>query len=336
MDLLRPFRRVSAAATTPAPASGSVDTYTIAHRFNSDHDYDFFCVSVRVDPDELWAEDWDGDLWVIPYSTDGADDVTWGEFQRARLVAVPVEASTGVQANQLVGRTRQRVLATFTRPETRPTHTTPAAAAASTQEEPTIMDVDTSLLRRRLGLSDDATEEQITEALATEPESPEAERTPGSEVPTGPETPTAEVVETPEPVAAAEDRTVTVDRDQWEQVQRDAQAGATAARAQQAAELDQLVDAAVRDGRIAPSSRDGWRQAIDPGDQPDAPATARAAAEQQRLSGLATNRVPVNERAAAPDPQAHANSSSLRRALAAVGANREGRPSGQGEVIRRG
>lgn len=340
MHLPRPFRRASAAATVPAPASGSVDQYTIAHRFNADHDYDYFCVSVRVDPNELWAEDWDGDLWVIPYSTDGADEITWGEFERSRLVAVPVEAAAGVQATELVSRTRQRVLASFTRPETRPDPTsrqTTAAAAATTPEEASSMtDEQRRTLAAAYGLNpDEATEDQIMQSAqaAADARQPEEEPEPTPEPEVTPEVEPELVTAAVQirstlglPASASDDDVARA----AEELRNGAAAGARVAREQETRDLDQAVDAAVSDGRIPPSARDSWRAAIDPGEQPDTAASARAQRERDALAALPANRVPVRERGA--NPSASQDKSSLNRALAASGIKTENKE----EVIRRG
>jgi hypothetical protein len=357
MDLLRPFRGgwdgVAMMAPSPAPAIASVDANTVRWRFDWEWCFDpdngaegdtswWWARSVRVDPNEVIADDGEGHLWSVPFSTDGTDTITWGEPQRVAETFVPVAAAEGAMATEVVRRRRQRVAASFAeRPDksTRPDQPNPAASAATTeQEESTVMDVDTTLLRRRLGLPDDATEEQIQQALAAEPPETE-ERVPGSEE-EQPAEPTAETREL-EPAAAAVRETLglpaSATDEQVAQAARElrdgARAGAQEARHRQTTELDGLVDAAVQDGRIAPSARGAWRQAIDPGESPSAAATARADQERAALAALPTNRVPVTARGAAPSTDK--NSGSLGRALAASGLSRREAPK-EGEVIRRG
>jgi hypothetical protein len=78
-----------------------------------------------------------------------------------------------------------------------------------------------------------------------------------------------------EPVAA---RTVTVSREQWEETQRTLAALSTEAderrKRETKASRDELVAAAIRDGRITPSERDGWREDLDK--HPDGTAAALA------------------------------------------------------------
>lgn len=81
----------------------SVDAQTIARRFNNewagivDHEgqdtYWWWARSVRVDPNELIADDGYGHLFAIPFTTDGEDDVTFDEPVRVRETYVPVAAA---------------------------------------------------------------------------------------------------------------------------------------------------------------------------------------------------------------------------------------------------
>jgi hypothetical protein len=294
-------------------ARASVDVSTIRERFNfgwamdsengAEQDtYWWWACSVRVDPAEVIADDGEGGLWSIPFTTDGADEVTFGTPVRVRETFVPVDASEGVAATEAVTRRRQTVLASELAKPEKPDRDNPAASRPRTEDA--MSGIDIAALRSRTGLSDedlpdDATEEQINAALAKEPEA-ETPETPEET----PEAETPEAAEVPEPVAASE-RTVTVDRAQWERTQRDAEAGAVARRAQLSAALDTEADAAVKDGRITPASRGEWRGAIDPGENPDVAATARAEAEKTALKGLTAGRVPVDgERGTQPSASA--------------------------------
>ncbi len=279
-----------------AGARASVDVSIIAQRFNyewatdpengvEEDTYWWWACSVRVDPDEVIADDAEGNLWSIPFTTDGEDTVTFGTPVRVRETFVPVAAADGVAATAVVSRRSQRVLASQLAKPEKPARDNPAAARPQQEEEPVPLDI--AALRSRLGLSDeqlpdDATEEQINAALAVEPETTEVENSEAE-----PET------ETTETGTAASERTVTLDRSQYEQLTRNAEAGATARREQLSAALDVEADAAVKDGRITPASRAEWRAAIDPGENPDAAATARAEAEKTALASLTPGRVPV-------------------------------------------
>lgn len=286
---------------TGTPALASVDVSVVRQRFNfewamdpdngADQDtYWWWACSVRVDPSEVIAADEEGNLWSVPFSTDGADEVTFGTPVRVRETFVPVEAAAGAAASEVVARRTQRVLASELAKPEKPDRDNPAASRPRTEEAAMSPGIDIAAPRSRTGLSeedlpDDATEEQINEALK-EPEAVTSEETSEAE--------TEETSLAAAGSAAASERTVTVDRTQWEETQRDAAAGAAARRAQLSAELDTEADAAVRDGRITPASRPQWRTAIDPGENPDAAATDRAEAEKTALKGLTAGRVPVD------------------------------------------
>lgn len=288
----------------------SVDVGTIRQRFNFDwcmdpesgpdgvDTYWWWARSIRVDPNELICDDDEGNLWSVPFSTDGADAVTFGEPTRVRETFVPVAAADGQAATAVVQRRRQKtVAAAMERPtkEARPGESNPSAAVArpTDEEETSTMDVDATVLRTRLGLPEDATEDSIIEALQAMP----------------PDTVTPEQVE--QQVAAAreeerqraaattDDETVRFDRQTAEQLQADAQAGREAREQQIAAQRDQVVANAVQDGRIAPARREHWRAALN--------ADPEGAA--QTLEGLSKGLIPVDERGSAKsddDPSATA------------------------------
>lgn len=349
MDYRTAFRGVWAgeatAAVAPAePARASVDASTIAYRFNWEWCFDpdngaegdtswWWARSVRVDPNEVIADDGEGHLWSVVFTTDGTDAITWSAAQRVAETYTPVSASEGAVATAVVQRRRQRALASnLDRPDRGQSARPPAAAESATNEEDRPMtDEQRRTLALSLGLAEDASEADIhqhaAQQAAANPEPEETHEVEPVEVP----------AETSELVAAstASPETVSVDRAQWERTQRDAQAGAAAARAQESSRLDGIADAAVRDGRIAPSSRDSWRASIDPGENPDSATSARATAEQTRLAALVTNQVPISERGSVPDPSAPA-AASLSRALAASGVKNGRSGAAQREVIRRG
>lgn len=311
--------KAKAKASAPtAPARASVDVSVVAQRFNFDwcmdpengadaDTYWWWAVSIRVDPNEVIAEGDGGDLWSIPFTTDGEDNVTFGEPQQVRQTFVPVAATDGVAASAVVNRRRQRVLAAqLDRPDKpAPTDTTAAASAGPEPERTNPMDDNVrQALARTHGLDPEtATEDEVNAAVIAatpaddEPETPAAETETEQE-----ETPTA-----PVPVAASEDGTVRVDSETWNQTQRDARAGAQAAERQAVADREARVSTAVVDGRIPPARRDHWlRQLeVDPG----------AAAV---LDSLQKGVIPVRERGTDNTGSASIGGS-LNRALAASG-----------------
>lgn len=354
MDLLRPLRggwAAAAEAATPAPppAIASVDVGTVRQRFNWDwatgeNDFDgdtywWWARSIRVDPNEVIADDDNGGLWSIPFTTDGTDEVTFGTPVRVAETFVPVQAGEGAAATAAVRRRRQTVLAAALDQPTKPDrNTNPRAAVEAAGEEPSMTEEQRRALALSLGLSEDASEADIHTAAAQANATPDADDPP--ETPALTPEPELVAATTPTdlrdllglPTSASEADVVNAAR----ALRDGSEAGARVARAAQAAELDRDVDDAVGDGRIAPSARDAWRSAIDPGERPDAQATARATAERDRLAAMATGRVPVTERGTARTADASQRPASLDRARAAAGLNTNGRNGQPQEVTRRG
>jgi hypothetical protein len=355
VEFQQAFRRVWASAATLTAPIASVDTGTIRQRFNMDwctdpttggqDTYWWWARSIRVDPNEVIADDDEGGIWSIPFTTDGTDTVTFGTPVRVAETYVPVQAGEGQAATAAVQRRRQRVAASALERPSKPTRSNQAAAESAPANERNPMDAAVlQALARLHGLDPDAaTEDQVNAAVLAANQNPEPESNPAGGTPEPePEAPAV----TPELVAASTElhelfglpSTATAEQiaEAARELRDGAQAGARVAAQAQASELDQTVDTAVSDGRIAPSARDAWRAAIDPGERPDAAATARATAERERLAGLATGRVPVRERGSIPDPQA-SEPESLKKVLSGLASTRNRRSGATTqEVIRRG
>lgn len=321
---------VKAKATDAAPPRASVDVSVVAQRFNYEWAMDpdsfdgadtywWWAASIRVDPNEVIAEGDAGELWSIPFTTDGEDTVSFGEPQQVRQTFVPVAASDGVAASTVVNKRRQRVLAAALDKPEKPDPST--AAVRPDNERTTPMD---EAVRRALATSyrldpETATEDEVNAAVlaaATTTQNPENPETP--EQPETPETPEAQVDDR-EPVAASTDggirnalglpssATDEQVRARIGEIEAGARAGSQAQENAIRTHRDGLVDAAVQDGRIPPSARAAWREALD----------ARPEPETAALAALAPNRIPVRERGTSTS--ATADSSSLNRALAASG-----------------
>ncbi len=281
----------------PQDTTASVEIGTIKQRFNFDwtlendaepDTYWWWCRDVLIDPHEVIADDDEGNLWSVPFETDGKDTIIFGEPVKVRPEYVPVSATSTTVVAKHRDRKDQRVLASNLE---RPEKPAPKAAASSQPEpqEDNMPDIDLDKLRGRLGLPDDATEEQINEALAKEPETPE---TPESEeTPEVPETPEAEV-ETPEPVAASHG--VTLDKEAVAQLQSEAKDGREARRVQLSAEREQLVEGAVKAGKFPPSAAASYRQQLDKGGEIEA-------STRKFIEDLPENTVPVAELGAADE-----------------------------------
>jgi hypothetical protein len=289
----------------PETTTASIDAGTIRQRFNfewtleNDFEYDtywWWCRSVRVDPLEIIADDDDGGLWLISVETDGKDEVTFGEPQKVREEFVPVAATaTSVVANFRDRKDQQVLASNLERPE-KPAPKTAASSQPEPQEDD--MSIDLDKLRGRLGLPDDATEEQINEALAKEPESPAEPAepvTPTDEIPAEPvaETTPAE----PEPVAASAELPegmVAVPKDQWERVQAGAVAGGELASKTETKRRDDTIAAAVKDGKVPPSERQALCNMH--GNEATRSAFYTLLTAAVKDGGLAKDLVPVTER----------------------------------------
>lgn len=291
----------------PKQTEASVSAGTIRERFNFDwatsepvdgvDTYWWWARDVRLDPNEVIADDDEGGCWSIPFETDGKDEVTFGEPVKVREEFVPVAASaTSVVAN-LRDRKGQQVLASnLERPE-KPAPKTAASSQPEPQEDD--MSIDLDKLRGRLGLPDDATEEQINEALAKEPETPSAEE---AEVE---ETPEAAEAETPEPVAAS------VDPAALAELQADAKAGREARTTQLSTERAGIIDVALNAGKFPPASAASYRAQLDKGGDIEA-------STRKFIDELAEGVVPIAEVGASHEVEG----SQVNRVLASFGINR--------------
>lgn len=284
--------------------TASVDVTSVRDRFNfewatspdngvEEDTYWWWARSVRADPNEVIADDGEGNLWAVTFSYDEpSDTVTFGAPVRVREAFVPVQSGDGAAASALVSRRRQVVLAAaLEKPSKAPRSSTTAASRPLPDQEVAPMAIDVAALRSRLQLSeeqlpDDATEEQINTALSAEAEVPETPETPAPEA----ETPAPEAEPVPEPVAASVPDTVTVSRQVWEQTNKRLTDVEASERSRTQAETktrrDTLASEWVTQGRIAPSEHQHYRGMLD---VDEAKTTTLA-------SALEPGRIPVTER----------------------------------------
>lgn len=105
--------------------------------------------------------------------------------------------------------------------------------------------MDVTEIREALGLTEDTSDEDVLTAALdrlTEPAPPP-----------------------PAPEAALPEGVVAISEAQLDELRNDAQAGREARAQQIKAERNALVDAAVKDGRIAPAERDAWFAKLETG-----------------------------------------------------------------------
>jgi hypothetical protein len=189
--------------------------------------------SVRVEDDGslcLIVDDDEGHLIRIPFTVNQGD-LIYGTPEMVIETYVPVTADPD-DAGQTVT-ARGRTLGFW-----------PARAASrpSTSTEVTTMDVDAAVLRKRLGLAEDADDAAINAALATEPTPPSPEK---------PETPATPAI--PDGMALVDSDTLSTLRSGAEKAE------AIAARLARQ-DRDREIAAAITAGKFAPSRRPHYEQ----------------------------------------------------------------------------
>jgi hypothetical protein len=215
-----------------------------------------------------------GRLYRVDFSVAGSE-VTFGDWIEVAEQDVPVAAGAV--------RLSAPLASWASRDESR------AAMAINPEEANPLTDEQRRAFAAAFGLPEDATAEQVEAAAAAAAEERAA-------TPPAPEPTPEPVAPEPEPVAASAPsaRVREVTEGVWAETQARLEAAerrlAERDAADQRAERDALIMAAVSDGRIAPAERDEWRRDLD-----EAPeATARA------IGRLTPNRIPVEARGIDP------------------------------------
>lgn len=224
--------------------------------------------AILVDPNELVVEDDEsGKLYKIGFDTSAEGNVTFGEPEAVKIEYVPDNredqkaAASHVAAVLAIGR---KVEATWaTRADSRPATASEGA-------------MDPKEIRKRLNLPEDASDEQVQETLTElntaagvkpvqEVPAPAVE-TPEAPAAT-PETKVEEpaVAEAPAAVAASgvPAGMVLIDSATLETLKVGASAGIEVKSRTEKSEREQLVAAAVADGRIAPAGREHWLNSLE-------------------------------------------------------------------------
>lgn len=244
--------------------------------------YWWWARDIRVDPDEVIADDDEGGLFRVPFTTDGKAEVTFGEPVKVieQFADAPVAAS---QADSL------RVLATFSRPNKRMAEKQVAATQADDPDTKEInMDPEVRAALEAQGIDPDtATEEQVSaaEAQVAEQEAPEDDEAGDGSVesPKGEEDPeeSGEALSA-DPIAAAEAKRV--DRLERENVALKARLDKRD-QEEVAARRDSKIETHIAAGRLAPADRKEYRELMD--------------LDEDRVDGILASRpesVPVGER----------------------------------------
>jgi hypothetical protein len=281
------------------------------------------------EPNELIVEDEDtGDLYRVPYAIKGETV----EFDSPIAVKIeykdkpkPKEdkqaaslAAAAALAGLSAARPNQKTIAQY------PTREEEMRVTASAVQS----GIDPIALRTALGLDDDASDEDVQVALAsagfvTPPGTsapggaPASESTgttatggqgqPDNTAPAGPSDPATARPDTqptppageapagtvtPPTTASGGSGVRTLDEDTYQRLLRGAERGDQAFTRQQTDDRNQIIDAAIKAGKIAPSRRDFWLKKFE-ADEEEARTFLTAAADK---GGLAPGLIPVQER----------------------------------------
>lgn len=306
MTLSMPQPVALAGGTATAPVSLEADVDKVIDVFYSD-----FCVderywwwarAVRVDPNVIIADDDEGSLWSVPIQTDADQNITFGEPQRVIQTFQPApEAAAALAAAAQTAPRQGRTLKAFAaREQTVPSERKERPEGGGTDPANNsgmkLSDEQLAKLRTRLGLSEDATEEQITEALEADEDTGAegGDGGAGGEGGDGNEGDGAEGGDGSEggdggegnpPEAAADGTTTAVDTTVLTQLTADAEAGRQARDQQVAEHREAVLKAALDEGKITPASKGAWLTKL----------KAAPEATEAELAALPKGLVPVDE-----------------------------------------
>jgi len=308
-----PIPRAAGPSSAPASARADIDQVIeiFWSEFAQDERYWWWPRAAWTDPNELIVDDDEGSLWRVPFSSNEDQEVTFEEPVRVLQQFVDAPATASAAAFSMH---RERPAATYhDRSEAGRKAKKPEGSRASATKSA----MDRAEYIASLGLSPDATDAQIAQAAIAaatnddppadppadppqDPQDPPAD--PPADPPQDPDPsdPPADPADPPADPPAASGETVTLDRGTYEEMRAGARDGA-AARAEQVNERrENLIRAAIEDGRIPPARADHWRELH----------KADAAGTEDLLGRLEAGVVPVTERGSSSDPVASGNMSS--------------------------
>ena len=187
---------------------------------------------------------------------------TWYSDAEAVAAGLADRVDTGKTAGDKVKNRFNLELYNYAGREAAPDPILPAKPPETTNQEGTDLMSDTLNLRERLGLKAEASDEEVAAKLDAVLKNSEA---PAEETESEVETEEVETEETEE--VAAPENTIVVSKAQWDALNASARDGVEARKQQLAENRTSLVDAALRDGRIAASEKADWLTslALDPG-----------------------------------------------------------------------
>lgn len=296
-----PIHATRGGAVMAKPAAAAVGTDDLRKEFYNEFAqgdrYWWWIRQTFLDPELLIVDDDEGSLWALEYTVNASDGtVEFGEPQEVVTQYVYKEtgkvaaAAARIQAGTDADAVYESVA--DSRPQERQKEAIamdrPKATKAAT------LTVDREAVIKRLGLAEDATDEDITTALAEE--APEPEPKPG-------DTPAPDDTDDVEDTSDDDEKddepdegddataTVTVPKREWEAQQATTKRLEAESTKRESERRDGVVAGAIKDGRIARAHKDAWRKKFDV--DPKGVETMLTASEDK--GGLPKNLVPVNE-----------------------------------------
>lgn len=217
--------------------------------YEAEPDYYLWIREMFVDPPELIVQnDRDDSLERVPYTITGDGEVEFGDGQAVKVEYVAARAAGEKPAMAFASRVEARPAASIA-----PTDPSAAQAEDGKGKEGTTMPTLKEGLAQKLGISADADDETllnaVNDALAANSDDPAEADTESTD------TPTTTELETPAQVAAAAKRLgmTVLDDETATGLRADASAGREALARIQRQEDSAVVSAAVSDGKIPPS-----------------------------------------------------------------------------------
>lgn len=241
--------------------------------------------SVWTDPNEIIVDDDDGGLYRLPFSSNDAQEITFGDPVPVLETFVDITSGEEVAASAAADRKGKPERVFATRKDLPPDRQVKAETRPDDEEVKVDLDKE---IRERLGLAEDASDEEV---LAAMPEAEAEVEAPAAEEEEKPAA-SAEEAEVEEPVAAAKG-TVQVDAEELERLRAGSEAGLAAQAQAEETERNRILDEAIQAGKFSPARREHWETALK-ADPEGAKAT---------IASLEPGLVPVTERGGAPSPE---------------------------------
>ena len=255
--------------------------------------------SVWTDPNFVVADNDEGGLLRYDFTSNDAQEVTFGEPARVLQKFVDAPAAAVAAAAKAMGDSDP--LATFS---SRAEAGREAIREGGQGPSATNQGMDHAAeLRKVLGLPEDCSDDTVQAKLAERDEAETTEETTSTEAETetteetGEETTTTETTEDLPPAASLPEGMVAVPADQWKRVQEGAAAGASLSTETETKRRDETIVAATGEGRIRPTDKASM-EALHKTNRDSFYSLLTASVEE---GGLRPGLVPVDERGSSRD-----------------------------------